>query len=338
MNVHASFIFAVAIAGRERIRMTINPQMQSVLDSYAEFRAPPPNELAAALARRGPSMADAVKQLIAAKGMDPAPEAVGGVADRTIPGPAGDLPARVYTPAGHGPFPIVVYFHGGGWVIADLDTYDSSARAMTNATEAIVVSVHYRQAPEHPYPAAHEDAVAATRWVMDHAADLGGAPGRVAIAGESAGGNLATTTCLEFRDHGWPMPVHQLLVYPVVDHRFDTPSYREHAAAKPLNRAMMAWFWDQYAPDEQLRAEPQASPLGADLRGLPPVTIVAAEIDPLASEGQAYAEKLRAAGVTVNYRMYEGVTHEFFGMGAVVDAARTAVEFAAMDLRKALGR
>ncbi len=147
-------------------------------------------------------MADAVSKLIAAKGMDPAPEAVGGVADRSIPGPASELPARIYTPVGEGPFPIIVYFHGGGWVIANLDTYDSSARALTNAAGAIVVSVHYRQAPEHPYPAAHEDAVAATRWVTDHASDLGGAPGRVAIAGESAGGNLATTTCLEFRDQG----------------------------------------------------------------------------------------------------------------------------------------
>ena len=172
---------------------------------------------------------------------------------------------------------------------------------------------------------------------MDHAADLGGVPGRVAIAGESAAGNLATTTCLEFRDHGWSMPVHQLLVYPVVDHMFDTQSYREHAEAKPLSRATMVWFWDQYAPDGRMRAEPHASPLGADLRGLPPATIVAAEVDPLTSEGQAYAEKLRAAGVTVDYRLFDGVTHEFFGMGAVVDQARAAVEFAATDLRKALG-
>ncbi len=150
--------------------MAIDPQMQEALDPHAEFRAPPPNDLPPALARRGPTMADAVKRLIAAKGMDPAPEAVGDVTDRTIPGPAGDLPARAYTPADEGPFPIIVYFHGGGWVIADLDTYDSSARALANATAAIVVSVHYRQAPEHPYPAAHEDAVAATRWVMNHAA------------------------------------------------------------------------------------------------------------------------------------------------------------------------
>lgn len=315
--------------------MTIDPQMQRVLDVHAAFGAPAPNTLSPQEARLGPTPADAVKQVLIAQSKDAAPQPVGRVEPLMIPGPAGDIEARCYTPEGDGPFPVLVYFHGGGWVIADLDTYDSSARALAVAAECIVVSCHYRQAPEHPYPAAHADAVVATRWIMEHAQELGGDPGRVAIAGESAGGNLATTTCLEFVEQGWTTPIHQLLVYPVVDASFDTTSYREHAEAKPLNREMMLWFWDNYVPDATMRGEPHATPLHADLAGLPPTTIVLAEIDPLCSEGEAYAERLRAAGIKVNLRRFDGVTHEFFGMGAVVDLAKDAVEFAAADLRRA---
>ena len=317
--------------------MSIDPQMQAVLDAFAEFHAPPPNTVSVEVARAGPTPADAVKKLLISKGKDPAPQAVGSVRDLKIPGPAGDIQARCYVPAGDGPFPVLVYFHGGGWVIANLDTYDSSARALSAAAECIVVSSHYRQAPEHPYPAAHEDAVAATRWVMANAEKLGGDPARVAIAGESAGGNLATTTCLECIQQGWPVPIHQLLVYPIAGASFDTPSYREHADAKPLSRDMMIWFWDQYVPNEAMRGEPYASPLHADLTGMPPATVVTAEIDPLCSEGEAYADRLRAAGVAVNARRFEGVTHEFFGMAAVVDKAGDAVMFAAGDLRRAFG-
>jgi len=280
----------------------------------------------------------AVTRLLEENGLDAAPMAVAAHRELTIPTDAGDLAARCYVPSlTDEPLPVLVYFHGGGWVIADLDTYDSSARALCVAAGSIVVSVHYRQAPEDPYPAAHTDAVAATRWVMAHASELGGDPARVAIAGESAGGNLATTTCLELRDRGWPLPVHQLLVYPVVDASFDTPSYREHATAKPLGRELMQWFWDQYAPDSALRAEPHASPLRTDLAGLPPATIVLAEIDPLRSEGEAYAAKLQAAGVDVDLRLFSGVAHEFFGMGAVLAEAREAVAFAAAGLRRAFG-
>lgn len=318
--------------------MSTDPQMQTVLDALASFGAPAPNTLPAAEARRGPTPTDAVKKVLLGKGKDTTPEPVGSVRDLAIPAPAGEIQARCYTPVGDGPFPVLTYFHGGGWVIADLDTYDSSARALANAAECIVVSCHYRQAPEHPYPAAHEDAVAATRWVMAHAAEIGGDPDRVAIAGESAGGNLATTTCLEFIKQGWAVPVHQLLVYPVVDAAFDTPSYVENADAKPLGRAMMQWFWDQYAPEAAMRREAHAAPLHADLTGLPPTTVITAEIDPLCSEGEAYADRLRQAGIEVNARRFDGVAHEFFGMGAVVDQAREAVDFGAADLRRAFER
>ncbi len=318
--------------------MSIDPQMQAVLAAFAEFNAPPPNTVPPEVARRGPTPADAVKKLLLAQGKSSAPQTVPIVHDMSIPGPAGDIDARLYAPAGDGPLPVLVYFHGGGWVIADLDTYDSSARALAMAAECIVVSCHYRQAPEHPYPAAHEDAVAATRWVIAHAADFGGDPSRVAIAGESAGGNLATTTCLEFAKHGWPTPIHELLVYPVVDAAFGTPSYREHVDAKPLNRAMMVWFWDNYAPDPAMRLEAHASPLHADLSGLPPTTIVTAEIDPLCSEGEAYGDRLRAAGVDVNVRRFNGVAHEFFGMGAAVKKAAEAQKFGGQALRASFAK
>ena len=318
--------------------MSVDPQMQAVLDALASFDAPAPNTLPAAEARRGPSPADAVLKVLASQARGSAPEPVADVRDFVIPGPAGNILARGYTPAGAGPFPVLVYFHGGGWVIADLDTYDSSARALSNAAECIVVSCHYRQAPEHPYPAAHEDAVAATRWIMAHAAALGGDPDRVAIGGESAGGNLATTTCLEFIKHGWPLPLHQLLVYPVVDADFETPSYVANADAKPLGRELMQWFWDQYAPDPALRREAHATPLHAELSGLPPATVITAEIDPLCSEGEAYAEAMKLAGVEVHARRFSGVAHEFFGMGAVVDQANEAVELGAADLRRAFSR
>lgn len=318
--------------------MSIDPQMQAVLDALASFNSPPANTLTAAAARRGLTPADAVKKVLASQGMDTTPEPVGTVRDIEIPGPAGGIPARCYTPAGDGPFPVLVYFHGGGWVIADLDTYDSSARALANAAKCIVVSCHYRQAPENPYPAAHEDAVAATRWITENAAELGGDQNQIAIAGESAGGNLATTTCLEFLKQGWPLPVHQLLVYPVVDAAFDTPSYTQNADAKPLGRDLMQWFWDSYAPDRELRREPHATPLHAELRGLPSATVITAEIDPLCSEGEAYADRLRQAGVEVHARRFDGVAHEFFGMGAVVDQATEAVEFAAADLRRAFAK
>ncbi|HUQ43895.1 MAG TPA: alpha/beta hydrolase [Candidatus Limnocylindria bacterium] len=309
--------------------------MQAVLDALASFDAAPPNTVSPQEARSGPTPADAVKKVLRDLGRSTEPEPVADVRDLTIPGPAGEIQARLYAPEGAGPFPVLVYFHGGGWVIATIDTYDSSARALANAAECVVISCHYRQAPEHPYPAAHEDAVAATRWISDHAAELGGDPDRLAIAGESAGGNLATTTCLEFLKQGWPVPLHQLLVYPVVDADFDTPSYVRHAAAKPLGRDLMQWFWDNYAPDATLRSEPHATPLHADLRGLPPATVITAEIDPLCSEGEMYADRLRSAGVEVAAQRFDGVAHEFFGMGAVVDKARDAVDVGAAGLRRA---
>lgn len=316
-----------------------NEQMQAVLDQLAAFEAPPFHEVTPRIAREMPSAADAVVAVLASRGETAAPEAVADVAHRLIPGAEEDLLVRIYTPEGAGPFPVIVYFHGGGWVFANLNVYDASARALTNAAGAIVVSVAYRQAPEFPFPAAAEDAYAATQWIMSNAAEFNGDGTRVAVVGESAGGNLAAVTTLMARDRGGLMPVYQVLVYPitqVVD--FETPSYQEQADAAPLSRAGMMWFVGHYVPNEADRTNPYVSPLLVeDLSGLPPATIITAQIDPLRSDGENYANRLTEAGITVVYQNYPNVTHEFFGMGAVVDAGREAVVLAAEGLRGAFG-
>lgn len=313
-----------------------NEQMQALLDQLAGLGGEPIDTLEPSEARTQPSVADAVTALLESRGESTAPEPVGDVEDRTIPGPASDLPVRIYTPDGDGPFPLIVYYHGGGFVIATIDTYDSSARALANAAEAIVISVEYRKAPEYPFPAAVDDAYAAYLWATDNAAEINGDPERVAVAGESAGGNLATVVSLRARDAGDQPPVHQLLVYPLTSFSLDFPSVETYADAKPLNRAALEWFGGHYLADPSQAADPDVSPLDApDLSDLPPATIIAAQIDPLLSEGRDYADALRDAGVSVSYRRYDGVTHEFFGTGAVVDEGTEAVTFAGQRLADA---
>ena len=294
--------------------------------------------LTAEQARKQPSAADAVKARLRQLGRDTTPEAVARVENRTIPGPAGEIPVRVYTPQGTGPMPVIVYTHGGGWVVATVDTYDASARALANAAGAIVVSVEYRKAPEHRFPAAHDDAFAAYEWVLRNAASLGGDPARVATAGESAGGNLAMATALTARERGVKLPVHVLAVYPIADGDTESPSYTEHRNAIPLSRAGMQWFFRQYLRTPADAADPRISLVDANLRGLPPTTVILAQIDPLRSDGEELAEKLRAAGVRADVHTHEGVTHEFFGMGAVVEDAREAVRQGAAGLRTGFAR
>jgi acetyl esterase len=267
------------------------------------------------------------------------PEAVAVVYDRTIPGPDGDVPVRVYRPVeGGDPLPVVVYFHGGGWVICDLDTHDGTCRALANGVDAVVVSVDYRLAPEHKFPAAAEDAYAATQWVADHAADLGADASRLAVAGDSAGGNLAAAVALMARDRGGPAIAFQLLIYPVMDFSFDTVSYRDNAEGYFLHRASMEWYWRQYLDDEATGANPYASPLRVDdARGLPPGIVLTAEFDPLRDEGEAYGRKLADAGVPFEVRRYDGVFHGFFSMVAFLDGAKQATADAHAALRDALG-
>jgi acetyl esterase/lipase len=245
---------------------------------------------------------------------------------------------RVYTPASRsGPFPVVVYYHGGGWVIANKEVYDGGPRALSKLANAVVVSVDYRQGPEHKFPAAHDDAFATYQWALTNAASIGGDPKRVALAGESAGGGLAVATAIMARDQKLQAPVAVVSVYPIAGTDTTTPSYVENANAKPLNRAMMSWFFDKYLNDPQDRSNPRVNLVAADLKGLPPTTIINAQIDPLRSDGEMLADKLRAAGVDVQQKTYDGVTHEFFGMGSVVDAAMQAEQMAADALKKGFG-
>lgn len=311
----------------------LHPEMKMVIDELTSLNGKPIESLSAEEARQQPTPADAVMSIMKKKGRV-GPEPVGDVADQTIPGVAGQIPVRIYTPKGTGPFPVLVYYHGGGWVIATIDTYDSSARALCNAANVVVVSVEYRKAPENKFPAAVDDAFAAYQWTVQNAASINGKASAMNVAGESAGGNLATEVCIKARDMKIQMPNNQILVYPVAQLASETPSYQKYAAAKPLNKPMMFWFKKQYLANPTSDAEnPMASPLKANLIGLPSTTIIGAQIDPLLSDGKMYADALRAAGVNVRYKVYEGVTHEFFGMGAVVPEAKEAMEFAAQGLR-----
>ncbi len=250
---------------------------------------------------------------------------------------AGHIPARLYRPSA-GTLPLLVYFHGGGWVVGSVKTSDNYCRALANASGCAVLSVDYCLAPEHEYPHAADDAYAATRWAAEHASELGVDPGRLAVGGSSAGGNLAAVASLMARERTGPRIALQLLHVPVMDHDFETASYRENATGRGLTRAAMQWFWGHYAPDVARRDEPYASPLGAkDLRGLPPAILVAAECDPLRDEGRAYAHRLRGDGVAVATLEYPGMVHSFMSWSAVVATARRAFVEVGAGLRERLG-
>ena len=316
-------------------RAATDPAMQKILDKLATLGGKPIETLSPEEARKQPLPGAAVKALLASDLDAASPGAEITVTHRHIAGPLGDFPIHVYSPPGEGPFPLVLYFHGGGFVIASTADYDASARALATSAQAIVVAVDYHQAPEHKFPAAPDDAYAAYLWLLEHAAELNGDPRAIAVAGESAGGNLATVVSMMARDRNVTLPLHQLLVYPVVDNDMTRQSYRDNTNARPLNQAMMRWFFKHYAsPADAMN--PYALPMKAgSLSGLPPATIITAEIDPLRSEGQAYAEALQAAGIPVSQRDFAGVTHEFFGMGAALPLARDAQRFAGDCLQDA---
>ena len=246
---------------------------------------------------------------------EPAP-ALARIADITIPGPAGAIPARVYDPApGATPRPVATYFHGGGWVQGDLETHHGLCARLAQRSSAIVVAIDYRLAPEHKFPAAVDDAFAAYRWLRSHAAELGGDPMRVAVAGDSAGGNLAAVVSQLAASGGVPVPTCQVLIYPAVDFALDTASHGELADGHVIPRDRILWYMEQYLPAGVDRNEPRASPIRAkDLAGQPPALIVTAGFDPLRDEGHAYAERLRAAGVAVVDREYPGQIHAFVSL------------------------
>jgi acetyl esterase len=288
-------------------------------------------------ARMQPTIADAVKKLLSEQGRSSDPELLVPGVRATTATVAGNLPATIYTPSGVGPFPAILYFHGGGWVIADRTVYDAGARGLAKHANSIVLSVDYRQAPEHKFPAAWEDALSSYRWLLDNAPSIGADPSRLAIAGESAGGNLAVATAIAARDAGLQPPLHVLSVYPVAQTSLSTESYIENAIAKPLNRAMVKWFVDHLVRSEADLKDPRLALVDANLAGLPPVTIINARLDPLRSDGAKLKDALQAAGVAVERREYEGVAHEFFGAAAVLHKAREAQAYAGQRLIQSLG-
>jgi acetyl esterase len=306
----------------------LDPQVDALLVQMAEAGMPSPESMTVAQNR----------QLIVDLGdLAGAPEEVGRVVDTSAPGPAGDIPVRVYVPAGDGPFPVLVYYHGGGWVIGNIETHDVPCRVLANRSGAIVMSVDYRLAPEHRFPAAVEDAYAAAVWAAGKAAEFGGDGTRLAVGGDSAGGNLAAVVAQEAKARGGPPIRFQLLVYPAVDRHDDSPSMKANALGPLLSRAWIEWFYGHYLDGPEDGLDPRVSPgRTADLSGLPPALVLTAEYDPLRDQGEAYARRLREAGVAAEHVDHPGMIHGFFQMGAVLDAARVAQERAAAALRAAL--
>ena len=316
-----------------------NAKMAEVLKAYGAISPVPIQDTTPAVAKAAPTMASAVKIVMAKDGKS-APAFHGTTQDFKIDvGEGNKVNARAYIPAGAGPFPTVLYIHGGGWVIGSIDSYDASPRALCELTKAVVISTDYRQAPANPFPTAHDDTFSAYKWVLANAGQYKGDPKKVAVVGESAGGNMAANICIQAKLQNVPEPLYQVLVYPVTDYDFTTKSYVDNETTQPLSAEGMKWFFKYYLSKPEDGNDPRISVLRAkDVSGVAPATIIAAEIDPLLTEGKAYADKLEAAGVKVQYKVYPGVTHEFFGMGAVLDEAKQAEQFAADGLKAAFAK
>ncbi len=308
--------------------MPLDPQVIKVMEQVAALGFPAAHTVSPAEAR-----ANAQKRPRA-----PGPE-VARVENRTIPSPDGAVPVRIYTPEGDGPFPILAWYHGGGWVVGDLESADGTARNLCVGGQCVVVSVDYRLAPETKFPGPAEDCWAATTWAVDNASSINGDPSRLAVGGDSSGGNLAAAMCLMAADRNGPEIALQLLVYPVTDVNFDTASYGENAEGYSLTKTTMQWYWEHYLSSEEDAANPYAAPLQAkSLAGQPSALVITAEFDPLRDEGEAYAKRLQEAGVETTATRYDGMIHGFFSMGAVVDKGQQAVDEASAALRNAFAR
>jgi len=298
--------------------MPLNLQAKGFLDQLASAQAPDMSTLDPEQAR---PMYEAMRS--------PEPgESVARLRGYRLASREREIGLRVYTPVGPGPHPAIVYYHGGGWVIGSLETHDHLCRALTNRCGSVVISVDYRLAPEHPFPAAPNDSYTALRAVIDNAQELGVDPERISVAGDSAGGNLAAVVSLMARDRGGPLPRAQVLIYPATDRPTTTASYRENGEGYLLTRASMEWFWGHYLTgDAGAGANPLASPArAASLRGLPPALIITAEFDPLRDEGEAYAERLREAGVPTRCSRYDGAIHDFVRASFLMDQGKEAIE------------
>ena len=311
--------------------MTLDPDVIALLDLIKAAGRPPMDSLPPAEAR--------LAFLAGRTVLQPEPAEVASVRDFTIPG---DIPVRLYRGIGTDPaakLPCLVYYHGGGWVIGDLDSHDVLCRRIANDAGCLVLSVHYRLAPEHKFPAAFDDSVAAMHFAVEHADQIGADPAKIAVGGDSAGGNLAAVVALRARDEGGPKIAAQLLIYPVTDyHTPGTPSYEENADGYGLTRAGMEWFWGHYLADASHGTHPHASPLRANnLAGLPPAYVVTAEYDPLRDEGEYYGQALQAAGVPTEIVRCDGVNHGFFFFVGIVDKSGAAMDAACAWINRTIG-
>ena len=309
-------------------RTPLEPDVRAYLDLAAAAGGPALNEMTPAEARE---MFHFVLEMQGQAGD------VWLVRDLAAPGPGADIPLRLYRPQAHRTLPVLLYMHGGGWVIGDLETHDRLCRAIANAAGCAVVAVDYRLAPEHRYPAASEDCYAALTWLAANADDLGVDAARVAVGGDSAGGHLSAVVAQMARDRDGPSLALQILHCPVADADFRTPSYEANADGYGLTRDSMRWFWDHYLPDAAARAAPMASPLQGDCTGLPPALVQTAGYDPLRDEGLAYAAKLAAAGVEVTIHNHAGLSHDTLAMFGALDGGRRNLEEIAVHLRRAFG-
>ena len=310
--------------------MPLTAETEALLKTFAEAEGPTLQEMTPQEAR------SAYREMRALQGK---PEDVAVVEERTVPGPAGDIPVRVYRPEGAGAFPALVYYHGGGWIIGDLDTHDPLCRHFANAAGCVVVVPDYRLAPEHKYPAAADDCYAATKWVAEQGAEIGVDRSRIAVGGDSSGGNLAAVVALMARDRGGPTLAAQVLIYPVTDHRFDTASYRDNGKGYFLETDLMQLFWDSYLSGDDDGAQPYASPLRApDVSGVAPAHIITAEFDVLRDEGEAYGKRLQEAGVATQIQRYDGMMHGFVQFGAAIPQAHDAIADVVAGLKAAFSR
>ncbi len=311
--------------------MPLDPQAEALLRSMKEAGAKPFETMVPAEARVAAR---------AFKDLGGPPEDVSSLDYRFIPGPTADLPVRIYRPAGarDEQLPGLVYFHGSGWVILNIEICDAFSRALANRTGCIVAAVNYQKAPEHKFPIPLDDCYAATRWVFDNAGEVGIDPTRIGVIGDSAGGNLAAAVTLRARDENGPKLAYQVLVYPAVQYGWDTPSSLANAEGFLLQRAGMEYFWTHYVRSPNDGKNPYCSPLAApDHSGLPPAFIVSAEFDPLCDDGRNYADKLEAAGVPVKFRLYDGMIHGFLWMSGVLDQSKALVDEIGREVRAALG-
>lgn len=307
------------------IAMPLHPQAKAFVEALAAKHGPGWAEMTPAEARKA---YDGLKELVGT-----GPE-LHQIEDRTLPGM---LPVRIYRPSAERPLPAVMYFHGGGWELGNIATHDTLCRRLAQGSGCAVVSVDYRLAPEHRFPAALEDCCAATRYIAEHAAEIGADPSRIAVCGDSAGGNLAACVALKVRDEKGPKLHSQWLIYPVIEANFESGSYKAFATDHGLTRAEMEWFWDQYVPNAEDRTNPYVAPiLAKSLVGLPAAHVLTAEYDVLRDEGEAYAAKLKAAGVPVTLQRYDGMLHGFVHFCEPFDDGKRAVAELGHALKEAL--